>query len=247
MITPKRLVKRLTAGAGIRATLCWLAAQYMRLVWATGRWTIEGEEHPKQCWAENRPFIVAFWHARLLMMPYAWTHPQPGAKRPFRMLISQHRDGKLIADTVAHFGISTIAGSTTRGAGPALRALLKTLKDGQTIGITPDGPKGPRMRATMGVVGLARASGAVVIPLTYATGPGKILGTWDRFLVPLPFGRGLFIWGRPIAVPRDASEDEQEALRAEIEHRLNAITGEADARMGIGPVEPAPMPAASPS
>lgn len=174
--------------------------------------------------------VVAFWHSRLLMMGQTWFGG------PFHMLISQHRDGTLIARTIESFGYSTIAGSTTRGGAGALRAILKVLKGGGTIGITPDGPRGPRQRATMGTINAARLSGAIIVPLTYSA-RGRLLNSWDRFLLPLPFSKGVFLWGEPLEVPRDA---DGEACRLELENRLNALMAEADRRTGIGPVEPAP-------
>jgi lysophospholipid acyltransferase (LPLAT)-like uncharacterized protein len=170
------------------------------------------------------------------MMPYAWI-----SDRPFSMLISQHRDGLLIAGTVAHFGIMTIAGSTTHGASQALRQILKAIKTGTTIGITPDGPKGPYMRASEGVIGIARAAGVPILPLTYSNSRGKILRTWDRFLVPKSFAKGIFIWGAPLWVPKETDQEGMEGLRAQLEASMNAITVEADRRMGIGPVHPPPL------
>ena len=97
------------------------------------------------------------------------------------MLISQHRDGQLIARTVRRFGIASIAGSTSHGGSAALRAILRALKAGQCIGVTPDGPRGPRMRATGGAVDIARLSGVPILPAAFATSRRRVLGSWDRF------------------------------------------------------------------
>ena len=126
----------------VRRVLCWLGAQYIRLAHATGRWTVVGGETPRRFWDAGKPFILCFWHGRLLMMPYCWDR-----RRPISVLISQHPDGQILARTVGHFGIDTVAGSTTRGGTAALRTLLKTLKAGAYVGITPDGPRGPRAAA----------------------------------------------------------------------------------------------------
>lgn len=225
------LAKRIGKSERIRGALCWLAAQYIRLVWATGRWRVEGAHIPTELWDQGKPFILAFWHGRLLMMPKSW---RDGTA--IHMLISQHRDGQLIARTVGHFGIRTIEGSTTRGGAQALRAMMKALKAGECIGITPDGPKGPRMRASDGIVAVARLSGCPVIPATYAAANHRRLGSWDRFLVPLPFTRGVILWGEPITVPRDADEAE---ARRQIEDVLNAQAAHADRLMGAEPVQPA--------
>src|SRR5262249_39696466 len=132
------LPRRVVRGDAPRRALCWLISLYIRFVYATSRWTIEGAEIPGRFHDARRPFILAFWHGRLLMMPMAGRRDVP-----IHMLISGHRDGRIIADAVRHFGIASIAGSSSRGGGAALRAMVRTLKSGACIGVTPDGPRGP--------------------------------------------------------------------------------------------------------
>jgi len=230
-----RPLKRVLQSEIVRRFFCWLASLYIRLVYRTGRWTVVGGDTPRRFWDEGKPFILGFWHGRLLMMPYCWN-----PARTIYMLISQHRDGQLIARTVGHFGIKTAEGSTTRGGTQALRTMVKALKQGDHVGITPDGPRGPRMRASEGVVNVARLSGVPVIPAAFGTTRGKILSSWDRFLVAWPFGRGVIVWGDPIHVDRDAGTETQETTRRRIEDELNAVTAEADRLSGRSPVEPAP-------
>jgi lysophospholipid acyltransferase (LPLAT)-like uncharacterized protein len=219
----------------VRRLLCRLAARYLKLVHLSGRWSVVGGEAPARLWDEGRPFILCFWHGRLSMMPFCW---RPGV--PIRMLISRHRDGQLIADTVRHFGIDIIAGSTARGGTFALRQLIKALRSGECVGITPDGPRGPRMRASEGVVAVARLAGVPIVPASFGVDRRRVLATWDRFVVPWPFGRGVFVWGPPIRVPEDADAAALEAARREVEDALNRVTGEADRRSGHAPMEPAP-------
>ncbi len=228
------LLKALSRSDAVRRPLCWVGAQYIRLVHATGHWQTIGGELPAGFWDRGQPFVLAFWHGRILMMPYSWRRTQP-----IRMLISTHRDGQIIARTVSHFGIDTVAGSSNRGGSAAMRAMLRALKDGICVGITPDGPRGPRMRASDGIVQVARLSGATILPCSFAASRRHVLGSWDRFVVALPFSRGIFIWGRPITVARDAAPAELEQARLAIERELNAITEEADARMGHAPLQPA--------
>lgn len=232
------LVKRITRSSALRSSLCWLGAQYIRLVLATGRWQVIGADIPERFWAADKPFILAFWHGRLLLMPYVW----PKGKA-MHMLISQHRDGQIIARTIAHFGIGAVAGSTSRGGSQALRGMLKLLKGGAYIGITPDGPRGPRMRVSLGIVNTAKLSGAPIIPISMSVKRRKVLGSWDRFILAPPFSEGVFVWGRPIEVPRDADAATLEALRLEVETRMNALTLAADSRMGHAPIDPADWPA----
>lgn len=231
------MTKRLLKNDRVRSALCWVVALYIRLVHRTGRWTVVGRAIPEAVWNDGRPFILSFWHGRLLMMPRAWPE-----EHPIHMLISQHRDGQLIARTVGHFGIRTAAGSSSRGGSGALRTMLKALKSGENVGITPDGPRGPRQRASDGVIHIARMSGAPVIPLAYAARRRRLLGSWDRFMVPLPFTRGVFVWGEPLTVPRDAGEADIARLRGELEERMNALTAEADRLVGQPTTTPEPVP-----
>ena len=146
---------------------------YIRLVHATSRWTIISEAAPRAYWDEGRPFIVAFWHGRLAMMPYCWR-----TKMPLNMLISKHRDGALIAGTIAHFGVKSVRGSAgdaakggakrAKGGVAAMRAMAKLARTGEAVGITPDGPRGPRMRADATALRRLRGSPAFLSfpPLT---------------------------------------------------------------------------------
>ncbi|HER25655.1 MAG TPA: DUF374 domain-containing protein, partial [Rhodospirillales bacterium] len=143
--------KRLFDSPLMRTLLTLIAATYIRLVYVTGRWTVVGGHFPAQYWDADRPFIMCFWHGRLFMLPYAWKRG-----KLIHILTSMHRDGRLIGGTVGWFGIKTIDGSSSRGGVAGLRAMIRKLTAGDWVGITPDGPRGPRMRASEGVVSLAR-------------------------------------------------------------------------------------------
>lgn len=229
-----RLTKFVTRLGPVQRLLALLAAGLIAFVRATTRWQSENETAAREAWAGGRPIIVAFWHNRLAMMPYCWP-----SQKPFHMLISTHPDGQLIAKTVSHFGIGTIAGSSTRGGGDALRGLVKALKAGESVGITPDGPRGPRMRAGDGALALARLSEAVIVPAAVSVSRRIVLNTWDRLIIALPFSRGAMVWGEPIAVPRDADGAAQTSLQARLETELNRVTALADEAVGHDAMMPA--------
>ncbi len=228
-------LKRLLRSDAVQTAACWLAAQYIRLVRITGRWQIVGEDIPESFRKSGRPFILAFWHGRLMMMPYCWRRTDL-----VQMLISGHRDGRLISRTVRHFRIESVVGSSTSGGAQAMRDLIRLLRGGGIVGITPDGPRGPRMRVGEGTIALARLSGAPVLPATYAVSRRRILGSWDRFVLPLPFSRGVFLWGEPLDVPKKADEAAMDACRATLEHAMNDLAERADALVGQPAIEPAP-------
>jgi lysophospholipid acyltransferase (LPLAT)-like uncharacterized protein len=211
----------------LRRIACWVTHCYIRFVYLTNRWRIEGCEWTRRYTREGRTFIVVFWHGRLLMMPLAWHR-----LTSFHMLISAHRDGRIIAGAMTYFGIETIAGSTSRGGSAALRAILKRLKEGGCVGITPDGPRGPAMTVSIGTVNIARLAGVPIIPLTYATSRRRVLATWDRFHLALPFGRGVYLFGEPIEIAEDLDEPGLENVRSVLETRMVEMVREADRLVG---------------
>lgn len=233
-------LKRILRSAPVVRLTADAIALYVRFVHATSRWETRGIEYPQPFWRDGKPFIGAFWHGRLLMMPLAWT-----THRPMHVLISQHRDGELIARAMDPFGIGTVRGSSAKhgkadkGGTAALRSILQVLKRGEYVTVTPDGPRGPRMRASAGIVAAARLARVPVIPTTYGVARRRLAASWDRFLIPWPFNRGIYLWGEPIDVHSDENESlEQAALR--VERALNALCEAADRHCGQPPVEPAP-------
>lgn len=230
------------SGTG-RAVGATLGAFYIRLIRRTTRWRFEGREAYDRLIAGGAGVVIVTWHGRLLMGPYC-VRP----RRRFVTMISENRDGDLIAAVVRRFGIDAVRGSTydpekrrDKGGRRAYVAALRELRRrGAVVGITPDGPRGPRMRAQAGAAMLSIAAGAVVQPMTYSTSRGRVLGSWDGFLVPLPFGRGAMIWGEPLHPPSGDDPETVERYRGEIEGALTAITRRADEMCGRAPVLPDP-------
>ena len=190
-------------------------------------------EAPHRLMTEGKPFILAFWHGRLLMMPISVQK-----QTRVNVMISHHGDGEIIARTIKHWGQDSIRGSASKGAAAAIKQMLKVLKKGDVAVITPDGPRGPRMRAQEGVVRLAALSGVPVYPVSYSTTRGKVLGSWDRFFLAAPFSRGVVIWGDGIEVPRQDENNAFMIARDAIESSLTEITQRADATCNRDTVEP---------
>ena len=232
-----RLSRRLLASDAVQGLISAFAAAYIRLVYHTSRWDRVGYEIGDRLLRENARGIICFWHGRLAMMPYA-VH----GNRPFHMMISSHRDGQLIARTVRRFGIGIIYGSSFREPVQALYRMAQICRDYGLPCVTPDGPRGPRMQAAMGPVLGAEMAEAVLVPISFATTRRIMLKSWDRFLLPLPFSRGVFVVGPEIAVPTGLDADGREAARLRLERSLNEVTAEADRLTGHAPVVPAPDP-----
>jgi hypothetical protein len=216
------MLKALLKQGWMQDFVAFVASFYMRLVFHTSRWQHVNFETPSSYLADKRPFITCFWHARLLMLPYAW----PDKKNPFYMLISAHKDGRLISKTVGHFGIRTIAGSTERGGTEALLGMVRHSRQGDTLGITPDGPRGPPHEVSDGTVMLSYLAKADLIPVTFTTSRKKFLKTWDRFLLPLPFSRGVFMWGTPVIYPKEKKN--LGLTQKKLEHALKTVCEKAE-------------------
>lgn len=222
----------------LRRTISFLTALYIRVVYKTGRWTHLGEEHPAAFWREDKPFLLAFWHGRILMMPICWR-----SKMKMNVLISNHRDGEIIAHAIGQLGMGNIRGSASKGGGDkggarALRAMVKAIKAGEAVGISPDGPSGPMMRASDGICTTARLAGVPIIPATFAARRRKVMKSWDRFVLALPFSKGVMMFGEPIYIDRKASPEEMELARARVEQALIDLTREADLVVGAEPILP---------
>jgi lysophospholipid acyltransferase (LPLAT)-like uncharacterized protein len=204
------------------AVIPWIASLLIRAGAATLRRSDVNRGYVQACLERGERVIVAFWHGRLLMMPFVY----PGYSAT--ILISQHRDGEYIARIALRLGFRVVRGSATRGGVRAFRELLQSLRDGHHVAITPDGPRGPRGQVKSGVIELSRLSGMPVLPVAFGAWPRKILKSWDGFLVPYPFGRGVYVWGEPLYVPPDADAAAVEGFRMCLAERLDLLVAEAD-------------------
>ena len=187
-------------------------------------WTMRFEEiHPeipKGFWEKGIPAIGAFWHGRLLILPIAYK----GKKLSF--LVSPHRDGQVVGKALKRFGFHAILGSTTRKGFSAFKQMVKA--HGSDIAIVPDGPRGPRRQVQIGAIELAKLTGRAVIPISFGASKGKIFNTWDKFFLPFPFSKGVFIWGEPIYIDQNGGRNHLEEKRVLLEKRLNELTEMAD-------------------
>lgn len=174
------------------ATAPFLAAGVIRMLRRLIRVDFLGEEVPRTFWQRQEHVILAFWHDQLLLMVTGYRGP--GAK----ILISASKDGELIARTMSYFGQGAVRGSSTRGGRAAFKAMLELAKEPYDLVFTPDGPKGPRHQLKEGVAQLARLTGRPVIPMAFACSRGHRFASWDRFLLPYPFSRGVFSFGAPV-------------------------------------------------
>jgi lysophospholipid acyltransferase (LPLAT)-like uncharacterized protein len=219
MATPQ-VIKRLLRSSSVQWALSCLAGSYMTFV----RWTARVDRPPPPT---GGPFLIAMWHGRLMLLDYL----RPGG-RSVVTLISGNRDGQLISKIalVGSWGaIRSVTGSSSRGGTKAIRELLRFAHAGTNLFITPDGPRGPNMRAQRGVVELARLTGLPILPASASASWGNQGRSWDRFMVPFPFTRIAVRWGELVRVGRDT---DIEAMVAQVETALTAIQQAADDACG---------------
>lgn len=158
-----------------------LGAWIIRGLRATMRVEMRGQAELDALYREGRHVVIAFWHAQQLLMPYAYRGTG------LRVLISQHGDGEIIARIIARFGLGTVRGSSTRGGAAALRELIRVGRAGTDLAVTPDGPKGPRHVAKLGVVQLAKASELPIVPLAFACSKKNSSRAGIALWSPIPF------------------------------------------------------------
>ncbi len=226
----------------VQGLLSRIGATYIRFVHATTRWNYVNREAPAQRISAGEPFVLAAWHGRIGMLVYTFEGPAP----QMHPLISDHRDGELITRTIEHFGYRTIRGSSNdekkgkdKGGARALRQMVKALRSGEYVCVTPDGPRGPRMRMKEGLLTLAYLSKAPIVPVAYSVKRRIVLNSWDRFIVPLPFNRGIIVWGDPMHFDRPDDESSSTYHLRSMEDALNAVTRQADEAVGGEVIEPA--------
>lgn len=209
---PRPLTLKVRALSGVIAGL-------VRLLAGTARLTIEGEEAAMASLKENNGGILVTWHGRTLIPLYRYRN------RGYWALVSLSKDGDIQARNFANFGFQIVRGSTGRGGDRAAVQMLRELKKGGVLAFTPDGPRGPARKVQPGVVFFARRSGKPIIPLVATATPGKRLPTWDDYLLPAPFSRAAWVFGEPIFVAAD--ESDEDACRR-VEEALNACEAKAE-------------------
>ncbi len=211
----KKFFKNIRKLAFLQEIIAFLAVGYLWLVRFTTRLSIENQHHLHPFWSGEKPLIFIFWHRKMLLAPFAWP-----TRAPFFMLISPQTDGQIIRRIIRWFGIHTVHGGSSHGKGPAsLRTLVRHLHKGHTVGITPDGPRGPCYQIKPGVFFTALASQCPIIAVSFACTHKRCLRSWDRFVIPLPFGRACLGVSAPIEPPthKDQEQDFTQRIQRAME------------------------------
>ena len=186
----------------------------IRFLHLTMRMTHIDKHHETDLVKAKTNYIFCFWHQHIMLMPFALSKKKVG------VLSSPSKDGLIAAASTRFFGHVNIWGSSNRGPAHAFKSMVRYVKNTHSICITVDGPKGPPLVAKPGALGVARLSKAPILPVVFWANPAKKLKSWDQFLVPKPFSKGVYVYGKPYFAQGDP---EEEAIKlTEIMNQLTA-------------------------
>jgi len=205
---------------GLIRLAAFLAAWFIRIWMSTIRYRFlfcDGRRHPAD--VRKQRCIYTFWHETILFSARFQTR--------IYTLISQHADGELIAQICRNLGLHVVRGSSTRGGGPALRELVRCSRHAH-LGITPDGPRGPRRQVQPGVVFLGSLTGLPIVTVGVGFENAWRARSWDRLAIPLPFSTATCVVAPPIQVPRDHERSDLDNYRQLVEDYLWQATRAAE-------------------
>jgi lysophospholipid acyltransferase (LPLAT)-like uncharacterized protein len=202
-----------------------LARAMIETVVACNKVTVSGQEAVAALRKEKLPLIYIFWHRHILFAIHQFRNS--GA----RPLISLSSDGELVAAVAREFGMDSIRGSSSRGGARAFLQMARCVeKEKAEVLITADGPKGPAGKVKEGAVQLAARTGAYIIPISWSASRVKVLEkSWDRFMIPLPFGRIRFAFGQPLRIAPGASPSDLEQAMDMLSSKLDLLQQEVEA------------------
>ena len=187
------MIKKILKHKHSQDLLGWLISCYLKICFHTSLWYVKNDDSIKKNLRKKKSILVCFWHNRMLMAPFCWNY-----ETKFKMLISEHRDGRIISNAVSHLGIKTISGSSNKNKISSAKQIIEELKNFNTVGITPDGARGPKEKVKEGIISLQKKTNALIIPLSYSARFKIKLRSWDNFLFIFPFNKFVAVWGNPI-------------------------------------------------
>lgn len=191
-----------------------LLSLLIRLIFYTSKKNWIDLHHLTDRFDEGRPIILVAWHNRNILSAFGYLAHKP-EEREWSPMASASKDGTIASEAMRHLGVTCVRGSSSRRGMRALREMVKLVRSGNDLGITPDGPRGPKYKVQEGVVTSAKLTGAVLVPVSYDAKRKKVLDSWDGMIVPYPFNELNYVYGEPIEVPRDAEDVESYRLRLE--------------------------------
>ena len=210
-----KIRKKIIKNFFIQNILVLLAILYIQFVKFTSKIRIENNNYPNKYWKDEKPFILAFWHSQLMMVSFSWSY-----KKKINILASGHSDGRFGAKVGNFFKLNNIQ-TSNKNKNLSLRPVFQLLKSRQYIGITPDGPRGPKEKVPEGIIKIAKSTNVPIIPLGYWSSRNFTLRSWDSFLITLPFSKCNFVWGEAIKIPKNLKDNEIIDFQKIIKNKIN--------------------------
>ena len=207
--------KKLLKNFFVQNILGFFTFLYIRAVNLTSSIQFENESIPKQFWSNDRPFILAFWHSQLMMIGFSWKK-----NKNVNILASSHSDGRFGAIVGKYFNLNNIQ-TSEKNKSVSLRIIFKLLNDNNYIGITPDGPRGPKEIVSEGIIKIAKTSKVPIIPIGFWSSKNFKLKSWDSFLITLPFSKCSFVWNKPLEIPYDIQENQIQHYQKLLQEKIN--------------------------
>jgi lysophospholipid acyltransferase (LPLAT)-like uncharacterized protein len=201
----------------------------IRIIGCTLRWQDKDRDPLELFHKDRKNVILAFWHGRIFMATYRFRG------QGIVVMISRNLDGEYIARVIKSFGYGVARGSSSKGSHAATVEILRAMKTGRDVGLSIDGPRGPRYVAKPGAAYLARKSGNPVVPFSISVEKKWMMNSWDHFQVPKPFSRAVLLIGDPVYVHKDAPEEEVEIAETEIQRSLEELRDRGDSWWGGKP------------
>ena len=183
------------------------------------KWQYFEQSNKSTIFDNKHKYIFCCWHNKLFLGPHLLPR-----NRVINALQSSHSDGMITSVVFKYLGMNVILGSSKKGGMQAFRKMIKRLQLGESIAITPDGPKGPKEQVKEGIIKLAQISNTPIIPLVWATKKFKTINSWDDFVLPYPFSKGIYCYGKPINIKKNINVNQFELERQKLENELKRLT-----------------------
>lgn len=198
---------------------CW---SYLWIVYMTSRVSFIYQENSLSIKQSGKPFIFALWHHQQFFLCFMERNQE------IRTLVSNSKDGEYVTRFLKVLGFDPIRGSSSKGGARAYAEMIRSVKKGKVVAVTPDGPRGPKGEIQSGIIQVAMKAKCPVIPLSYHAKRKKVFNSWDRFEIPYPFNNIRIMYGRPMHIkPSDSKEDAKEKLKDALNE--NILSGDNEA------------------
>ena len=214
-----RIIKRFSKTSFGQKFIGFLFYLITKIIFLSIRWKFYNEDQKSNIFNVDNQYIFCCWHNRLFLGPHLLPR-----NRIINALQSSHSDGMITSIAFKYLGMNVILGSSMKGGMQAFRKMVKCIQNGESIAITPDGPKGPKETVKEGVIKLAQITGTPIVPLVWTTKKFKLINSWDHFVIPFPFSKGVYTFGKPIYIDKKISENDFEILRLEVENEIKRLT-----------------------